>query len=119
MASSLASTVISSICARSLRWRLSRKEQTDNDPDRENEVDTAADADDFCKAGRVRRNPDEIEPADRSEHGDEPDCRRTPVLGQSIEQNAKQKCGEDELRNHRWSLRANRSTRIISVSPSV
>ena len=67
----------------------------------------------------MRRNPDEIEPADRSEHGDEPDCRRTPVLGQSIEQNAKQKCSEDELRNHRWSLRANKSTRIISVSPSV
>src|SRR5258705_6544629 len=106
------------MCAQ-LEVEMEKKEQTDHDQDIDNEVDPAADADKFCRAGRVRRNPDEIDPADRREHGDEPDCRRTLVVGQSIEQNAKQQCSEDELRNHRWSLRANRSSTIISVSPSV
>src|SRR5438132_1234538 len=38
-----------------LEVEIEQKEQTDHDPDIDKEVDTAADADEFCKAGRGRR----------------------------------------------------------------
>src|ERR1019366_6013713 len=63
-------------------------------------------------------NPNEIEPSERREHGQDPDHRRASVFDPCVEKNAGEQDREDELGDHRCKLWAERSTRIDSELPS-
>src|ERR1019366_3497468 len=63
-------------------------------------------------------NPNEIEPSERREHGQDPDHGRASVFDPCVEKNAGEQDREDELGDHRCKLSAERSIRIDSELPS-
>src|SRR5687767_4096 len=102
-----------------LQVEVEQNENADDDPDINEEIDAAADADDLGKVGCMGGSPHEIKSSRRGNRTQEADDRRAAVLDPGIKQRPQQQDCEDVLSDHRSSLRANRSTRIISASLSL
>src|SRR5215468_10670491 len=98
--------------------QIQKHDQADHYPDVEDEIDAAPDPDQRRKPGRVRRYPDEIERRESREHGQKSDYGGAAVFDPGIEQDAAQQAREDDLRDHRCSLCADKSTRMATESPS-
>jgi hypothetical protein len=64
-----------------LEMNVQEDDQADHNPEVEDEVDAAADADQSSQPRRMVGNPHEIEPGDRREDGQDPDNRRASVFG--------------------------------------
>jgi hypothetical protein len=96
--------------------QVEQNKNADCDPDVDEEVGATADADDFREPGCVRGSPHKVEPSGSGDGARKAYHGRPAILGAGVKQRSQQQKSEDALSDHRRSLRANRSTRIINAS---